>query len=135
MPLVSLGGSWCFVLLRDAIVGTYLQLHRWRDGARTREIEVRLWLEKPRAIAPGVASRLALGDTTLKRRFCIAFWRSAFESCNVLSAISVHAHAEAVVPPTCPMERMHVGISPDAPDTCNKVNEMIVGAVVPPACK
>lgn len=86
MPLVSLGGSWCFVLLRDAIVGIYLQLHRWRDGARTREIEVCLWLEKPRAIAPRVAPRLALGDTTLKRRICIAFWRSAFESCNVLSA-------------------------------------------------
>ena len=47
MPLVSLGGSWCFVLLSDAIVGIYLQLHRWRDGARTREIEVRSWLENP----------------------------------------------------------------------------------------
>ena len=34
MPLVSLGGSWCFVLLRDAIVGIYLQLHRWRGSAR-----------------------------------------------------------------------------------------------------
>ena len=142
MPLVSLGGSWCFVLLRDAIVGTYLQLHRWRDGAGTREIEVRLWLEKPRAIAPRVAPRLVLGDTTLKRRigtrwpWAIAFWRSAFESCNDLSVIAVHAQAEAVVRPTCPLERMHVGsISPDVPDTCNKINEMIVGAVVPPACK
>ena len=35
MPLVSLGGSWCFVLLRDAIVGIYLQLHQWRGSART----------------------------------------------------------------------------------------------------
>ena len=102
MPLVSLGGSWCFVLLRDAIVGIYLQLHGWRGTARTREIEVRLWLEKLRAIAPRVAPRLALGYATLKRRFCIAFWRSAFESCNVLSVIAVHALAEAVVRPTCP---------------------------------
>ena len=83
---------------------------------------MRLWLEKPRAIAPRVAPRLALGDTTLKRRICtrwpwaIAFWRSAFESCNDLSVIAVHAQAEAVVRPTCPLERMHVGsISPDVP--------------------
>ena len=122
MPLVSLGGSWCFVLLRDAIVGIYLQSHRWRGSARTREIEVRLWLEKPRAIAPRVAPRLALGDATLKRRICtrwpwaIAFWRSAFESCNVLSVISVRAQAAAVARPPCPLEEMRVGsISPDVP--------------------